>query len=433
MHCAFRGKKVTIKEEKMDKPIKKKKWTVKRITMIGLPALFFILILYNLLFGSHDRKLNVEKERLTISTVERQDFMEYIPVSGTVVPIQTVYIDAIEGGRVEEIFAEAGNMVDEGDSLVRLENTNLRLDVMSQQASMLDQKNSLRNTRLKMAKQKLELHDTLADLDYEINKTRRIYQQNETLLENKIISRQEYEESKDDYEYKCRKKELAILKAQQDSIMMAIQIDQLEQSLDRIEQNLKVARKRLDYLVVRAPASGLLTSLNAEYVGEIKSSGERIGQIDILDGFKIRAGIDEHYLARILVGLQGEFDFSGRSYRLTINKIFPEIVDGRFNVDLEFIDDMPNDIRRGQTVHLRLELGDLSEALTLSQGGFYQKTGGQWVWVVDPSGSFAIRRNIKIGRNNSQVFEILDGLQPGEKVITSSYDNFGDAERLILK
>jgi HlyD family secretion protein len=214
---------------------------------------------------------------------------------------------------------------------------------------------------------------------------------------------------------------------------MSIQIKQLEASLKRLQANLKIVQQQLENLTIKAPVSGQLTSLNAEYTGEIKSSGERIGQIDVLDGFKIRAGIDEHYLPRINLNQYGEFEFAGQSYRLVIKKIFPEIVDGRFNIDLEFVNTAPSDIRRGQTVHIRLELGDLSEAIVLSRGGFYQKTGGQWVYVIDNSGEIAIKQSIKLGRQNTQVFEVLDGLKPGEKVITSSYDNFGDVEKLVLK
>jgi HlyD family secretion protein len=417
----------------MDRVLEKKKWPPKKIALIAIPALLVLLIIYNIIFGNHDTKLNVQKERIIVSTVERSEFQEFIPVTGTVIPIQTVYIDALEGGRVEEIFVEAGNMVKADDTILRLDNTNLLLDISRQQASMLDQKNSLRNTQLQMEKQKLVLFSTLADLDYQINRTKRIFNQNETLLQNKIISLQEYEESKDDYEYNIRKRELAILTAKQDSIMKAIQVEQLAQSLKRVEANLKIAKKRISNLTIIAPVSGQLTSLNAEYVGEITSPGERIGQIDILDGFKIRAGIDEHYLSRILTELQGEFDFGDETYRLAIKKIFPEIINGRFNVDLQFVDDIPTEIRRGQTVHIRLELGDLSEAITLARGGFYQKTGGQWIFIVDPSDDFATKREIRLGRKNTDFFEVLSGLEPGDRVVTSSYETFGKAERLILK
>ncbi|MBU0712017.1 HlyD family efflux transporter periplasmic adaptor subunit [bacterium] len=334
---------------------------------------------------------------------------------------------------MEEIYVEAGNMVKKGDPIIQLRNTNLRLEIMHQEASLLDQSNVLLNTQLQMEKQKIELSNQLADYDHLINRTKRIYGQNKKLLENKIISQQEFEKSKDDYFYNCRKKELAIESSQQDSIIMSIQIKQLEASLKRLQANLKIVQQQLENLTIKAPVTGQLTSLNAEYTGEIKSPGERIGQIDVLDGFKIRAGIDEHYLPRINLNQYGEFEFAGQSYRLIIKKIFPEIVGGRFNIDLEFVNIAPSDIRRGQTVHIRLELGDLSEATVLSRGGFYQKTGGQWVYVIDNSGEIAIKRSVKLGRQNTQVFEVLEGLEPGEKVITSSYDNFGDVEKLVLK
>lgn len=417
----------------MDRIIKKKKWTLKKILWIVIPILIVFVISYSFVFSDRSSKLNVKADRIIISTVQRAPFQEFIPVTGTVIPIKTVYIDALEGGRVEEIYVEAGNIVKKGDPIIRLGNTNLRLEIMRQEASLLDQSNVLLNTRLQMEKQKIELSNQLADYDHLINRTKRIYGQNKKLLENKIISQQEFEESKDEYFHNCRKKELAIESSQQDSIIMSIQIKQLEASLKRLQANLKIVQQQLENLTIKAPVSGQLTSLNAEYTGEIKSSGERIGQIDVLDGFKIRAGIDEHYLPRINLNQYGEFEFAGQSYRLVIKKIFPEIVDGRFNIDLEFVNTAPSDIRRGQTVHIRLELGDLSEAIVLSRGGFYQKTGGQWVYVIDNSGEIAIKQSIKLGRQNTQVFEVLDGLKPGEKVITSSYDNFGDVEKLVLK
>jgi len=417
----------------MDRIIKKKKWTPKRIVWISIIVLFVISIAYAILFSDHSSKLNVRTERISISTVQRGPFQEFVPVTGAVIPIKTVYIDALEGGRVEEIYVEAGNMVKKGDPIIQLRNTNLRLEIMHQEASLLDQSNVLLNTQLQMEKQKIELSNQLADYDHLINRTKRIYGQNKKLLENKIISQQEFEKSKDDYFYNCRKKELAIESSQQDSIIMSIQIKQLEASLKRLQANLKIVQQQLENLTIKAPVTGQLTSLNAEYTGEIKSPGERIGQIDVLDGFKIRAGIDEHYLPRINLNQYGEFEFAGQSYRLIIKKIFPEIVGGRFNIDLEFVNIAPSDIRRGQTVHIRLELGDLSEATVLSRGGFYQKTGGQWVYVIDNSGEIAIKRSVKLGRQNTQVFEVLEGLEPGEKVITSSYDNFGDVEKLVLK
>ncbi|MBN1998102.1 HlyD family efflux transporter periplasmic adaptor subunit [candidate division KSB1 bacterium] len=417
----------------MDRIIKKKKWTPKKIAIYSIAALFVLFVGYTFLFGDYSSKLNVKKERLTISTVTAREFQERIPITATVIPIKTVYLDALEGGRVDEIYAEAGEMVKLGDPIVRLENTNLRLNVMQQQASMLDQSNELRNTRLKMDRQKIDLYNKLADLDYEIKKSKRTFNGNQMLLENKIISRQEYEDSKDIYDYNLRKKELAIESAKYDSIMMAIQIDQLAGSLRRLQENLQITKQRLENLTIAATASGQLTSLNAEYTGEIKTAGERIGQIDVLDGFKIRAGIDEHYLPRVDIGQTAEFEFSSSLYELKISKIFPEITDGRFNIDLVFTDEVPAGIRRGLTVHPRLALGGLSEQLTIDRGGFFQETGGQWIYVVNGSGDLATKRDIQIGRRNTEFYEVLEGLEEGEKVITSSYENYGDAKKLILK
>ncbi len=417
----------------MDRIIQKKKWTLKKIAIYAAAAVFIIFLAYTFIFKDFSSKLNVKKKRLTISTVTTRLFQERIPVTGTVIPIKTVYLDALEGGRVEDIYAEAGEMVKLGDPIIRLENTALRLNVMQQQASMLDQRNALRNSRLQMDRQKIDLYNKLADLDYEIKKARRTFEQNQMLLENKIISHGEYKDSKDTYEYNVRKKELAIESAKYDSIMMAIQIDQLAGSLERLQENLSITKQRLQNLTVTATSSGQLTSLNAEYTGEIKAAGERIGQIDVLDGFKIRAGIDEHYLPRVGIGRAAEFEFSGTLYTLEIYKIFPEIVDGRFNIDLVFVDRVPAGIRRGLTVHARLALGGLSEQLTIDRGGFFQKTGGRWIYVLDSSGDFAGKRDIQIGRRNTEYYEVLEGLAENEKVITSSYDSFGNAAGLVLK
>ena len=219
----------------------------------------------------------------------------------------------------------------------------------------------------------------------------------------------------------------------QDSLFQEVQIKQLDNSLIRLEQNLGVARTRLDDLTMRAPISGQLTSFNVEFEGEFITAGQRLGQIDELDGFKVRAGIDEHYLARIDKGLHGEFDFAGQSYALVTSRIYPEVRDGRFEVDLEFVGEEPEGIRRGQTLHIRLALGDLSEAVLIPRGGFYQKTGGQWIYIVDDAGDFAVKRKIRLGRQNTQMFEVLEGLEPGERVVTSSYDSFGDIDKLVLK
>jgi len=416
----------------MDKQIKKKKWTPKKISVYAVSTIFIFLVIYNLVFGDHSSKLNVETQKITIASVTTGPFQEYIPVTGAVIPIKTVYLDGIEGGRVSRKFIEAGTMVKAGDPLLELENTNLLLDIMRREAELFEASNNLRNTRLAMEQNKINLQGNLIEMDYQIKSLKRAYDRNKELVKKNLISQENFEKSRDDYEYYVKRSELAVRSYKQDSIFRSVQIGQLEASLLRMQKNLEVAKMKLDNLVIKAPISGYLTSFNAE-IGESKTQGERIGQVDVLDGFKVRAGIDEHYLPRIAAGQKGEFDFAGGTHNLQIRKVFPEINNGRFDVDLEFEGREPGGIRRGQTVHIRLELGDLSEAVLLPRGGFYQKTGGQWVYVLDESGDFATKRRIRLGRQNPQMFEVLEGLNQGERVITSSYENFGDNDKLVLK
>jgi HlyD family secretion protein len=419
-------------EQGMDRALQKKKWPPKKIAAVAVAGLFSCFVLYSFMFGDNSSKLNVETEKITISQVRRGPFQEFIPVTGTVLPIKTIYLDAIEGGRVEKRFIEAGTFVKEGDVILQLANTNLLLDIMYREAQFFEQSNNLRNTRLLMEQNSLNLRREMTEIDYQIQRLQRGHERAAELVKKNLISQQEYESARNDYEYYLKRKELALQSFKQDSLFRLAQIESLESSLARMQANLGVVKQKLESLYIKAPATGQLTSLNAE-IGESKSPGERVGQVDILDGFKVRAGIDEHYLARIDPGQNGEFDFAGKTYKLVAKKVFPEIREGRFDVDLEFEGEEPEGIRRGQTLHIRFELGDLSEATLLSRGGFYQKTGGQWVYVLASSGDFAVKRAIRLGRQNPQVFEVLEGLEPGEKVITSSYDSFGDIDKLILK
>jgi HlyD family secretion protein len=416
----------------MDRKIEKKKWPPKKIITYSLSSIFALIVIYSLLFGETGSKLNVETEKLTISAVSRGPFKEYIPITGTVIPIKTVYLDAVEGGRVEKIFLLAGSMVDEGDDILRLGNTNLLMDIMFREAEFYEQSNNLRNTRLAMEQNRLTLKSQLIELDYQIKTLQRDYLRRKELVENNLVSRLEYEQSKDQYEYNLKRRELAVESFKQDSVFRKIQIRQLEESLARMQNNLRLVKTKLENLTIKAPISGHLTSLNAE-IGESKSRGQRLGQVDVLEGFKVRAAVDEYHLSRIDRGLGGEFDFAGGEYALISDKIFPEIRDGRFDIDLIFAGQEPEGIRRGQTLHIRLELGNLSEAILLPRGGFYQKTGGQWVYVLDEDADLARKRNIRLGMQNPQMFEVIEGLEPGEKVITSSYDSFGDNDILVLK
>lgn len=416
----------------MDRKIEKKKWPPRKVAGLAGFALLISFILYSFIWGDRSSKLNVDIDRLTISTVRRGPFQEFIPVTGTVEPIKTIFLDAIEGGKVDTVFREAGSVVRTGDKILRLVNTNLLISISNQDARVVEQRNLLTNTKFNLERNRIASQQRMIDLEYNIKRLKRQYERGKKLFEKKLISAAEFEAIEDEYDYQIKSNELQRETFQKDSIFQQVQVSQLEMSLERLQENLKIARRRLDELVIKAPIAGQLTSLNAE-IGESKSPGQRLGQIDVIDSFKVVAEIDEHYLPRIAVGLAGEFDFAGGTYRILAKKIYPEIRDGRFEVDMEFAGQVPEGIRRGQTVHIRLELSDLSEQILLARGGFYQKTGGQWIYVVDQSGDFAVKRRIRLGRQNTQVFEVLDGLQPGEKAVTSSYDNYGDIDKLILR
>jgi len=417
----------------MDRKIKKRKLAPKKIIGILIAAGFLGFCFYQFVFGDYSTKLNVKKERLTISMVRQGPFQEYIPVIGTVIPKKTIYLDAVEGGRVEKRYIEAGTFVKKGQHLLTLANTDLLLGIMNREAEFFQLNNDLRNAQLVMEQNQLDLQSKLLELDYKIKQLKRKYAREKTLSKKDIIPAEQYENTKTEYEYLCRKKELTRRTFEQDSRFRKNQIMQIKASLERMEANLNMARQKLAELTIKAPVAGHLTSLNAE-TGESKKRGERLGQIDVLDGFKIRVPVDEHYIARINTGQHGEFTFDEKTYHITISKIFPEVADGRFEIDMEFDGLQPEGITRGQTLHIRLELGNLSNAILLPQGGFHQKTGGRWVYLIDAAGEFAIKRKINIGRQNPEVFEVLNGLQPGERIITSSYDNYGDdIDKLILK
>jgi HlyD family secretion protein len=337
----------------------------------------------------------------------------------------------MEGGRVEAVIREAGSFVNQGDTILHLSNTSLLLDIMNREAQLFEQRNNLRNTRLAMQQNALTLEGRLLDLDRQIQSAKRSFDLAELLRGKGLNSQDEFDDARDEYEYLKKRRDLTIETQRQDSLFRTLQIEMREASVERIGGNLEIVRQNLENLFLRAPVTGQLTSPNAE-IGESKVRGERLGQIDILDGFKIRADIDEHYITRTQEGLHGEFDLAGESFELIVTKIYPEVRNGRFAVDMEFAGDEPREIRRGQSVHVRLELGDLTECVLLPRGGFYQSTGGRWAYVVDETGEIAARREIRLGQQNPRMFEVLEGLQPGDRVVTSSYDNFGDVDKLVL-
>jgi len=416
----------------MDRKIEKKWWTPRRVAIYAAALVFGVLMIYGVVSTTGGSRLNVNAETLIVSTVERGPFKEFIPVSGTIMPIKTVYLDPAEGGRVEQVFVEEGALVEEGDSILQLANTNLHLDIMYREAELFQQINNLRNTRLDMERHRLSISGDLLEINYQIQTTKREYDRMVLLHQKDLISKQEFEAVADAHNYWIKRKELTLETQRQDSILREVQIEQLEMSVHRMEQNLEIVKQKMDNLLLRAPINGQLTSLNAE-IGESKRAGERLGQVDVLAGFKVRAPIDEYYITRVSRGQVGEFTLAEKTYNLVVKKVYTVVREGRFEVDLEFVDVEPPGIRRGQSLQIRLELGSLSEAILLPRGGFWQKTGGRWVYVLDESGTVARKREISLGLKSPLYYEVLSGLEPGERVITSSYDNFGDVDELILK
>jgi HlyD family secretion protein len=417
----------------MDRPIEKKGKIIKRTIWISVGGIIFLLILFQIFFGDRSTKLNVDINKVTIDEVSEGPFLNYIGETGEVEPIQTIYLDATEGGsRVEEIIIEEGNMVNEGDIIVKLSNTSLILEISNYEALVSRTSNELRQARLLMEQQTLNSRSQLLDLQYRILQQERTYDYNKVLYKDDHISREEYEYSKEQYELSLEKLGLLRENLRQDSVFRSVQVDALEKSVERMQDNLELVNRRLESLNYRAPVSGELASLDLE-VGQVISRGQRIGQINILDSYKLRVDIDEYFIAKVSKGLTAACDFAGTDYNMIIRKIYPEVVNGRFSVDMEFIDEVPEQIKIGQTSRIKLELGKPKNAVLIPRGGYFQSTGGQWVYVVDPSGFFAEKRKISLGSQNPRFYEVLSGIQPGEKVVVSSYDNFGDVDKLMFK
>lgn len=416
----------------MDKKIEKKKGLSKKAIWIIAGSVVFLIAVFNIFFGDKSSKLNVEVEKITIEEVQNEIFQDYIAVQGTVEPIQTIFLDAVEGGRVEEKLKEEGSMLKKGEPIIRLSNNNLILEISNNEASVARAVSELRTARLMMDQQMLTSNIQILERTKLVNKERRAFEKNQILFKENHISEEEFIQSKEDY--LTSEKLLALYKENHhnDSIYRGVQVSTLEESVERMTINMNLTRKRLDNLSIKAPVDGELATLNPE-IGEVVNYGTRVGTMNILDSYKLRVEIDEHYIARINKGLIANCDFAGRAYQAKLVKIYPEVQNGRFAVDMLFTAEVPAQIRIGQTSRIKLELGESLPAILLSKGGFYQSTGGQWVYVIDPSGEFAVKRNISIGRQNPRFYEVLEGLNAGEKVIVSSYENFGNVDKLMLK
>jgi len=412
----------------------RKRWSLLKIVEISLSITLIVLLATYLIQSRRgsDSGLEVALSDITVSEVKLGPFHEYLAVEGRVEPLNTVYLDAIEGGRVEKIFVEIGSIVKEGDPILLLGNTNLVMDIMWREAELFQQSNNLRNTRLSMQQFQLQLSQQLSELENQIQQQKRLYDRYKELDKDSLIPKHEFETAKDQYEYLLKRKELMTQSQKSELAFRQSQIDSLEESLARMQANLEIVKQKQENLTVKAPIAGRITSLDAQ-IGQSKSAGQRLGQIDVLSGFKATAFISEERLGDVDINKAGAFDFAGQTYGLVVKKIYPEVKDGKFEVEMEFRGDRPMGIKRGQTLHIRLELGQVSKAILLAKGDFLKSTGGAWIYKIDAEKNMAVKKQVKLGRQNTLVVEVLKGLVPGDRVITSSYDAFANRDQLLLK
>ena len=418
----------------MDKVIEKKKGVAVAFTKKALPywfgALFGAFILW-LVLRDDASTLRVNADTLSISEVRSGEFNDYIRISGQVQPMTTIQISPQEGGIVQEILIEEGSKVKAGDEILRMSNDNLDLQILNSEAELAEKENLLRNTMISMEQQRLSVQQEKLQLQIEVKRLKRKYEQSKALYEEKLIAREEYLMAEEDYQIAAGRLELVKERATQDSLYRSVEIKQMQESLDNMRLNMQMIRKRKDNLTIKSPIDGELGLLDV-VLGQSIASGMKIGQINDLDSYKIEAQIDEHYIDRVSAGLEARFERQNETFGAVIRKVYPEVREGKFKADFRFNGEQPANIRTGQTYYLNLQLGQPESAVLIPRGTFYQKTGGKWIYVVSPEGGKAVKREIRIGRQNPQFYEVLEGLEPGEKVITSGYDNFGDNEVLVF-
>ena len=424
-----------MENETMDKRIEKKKGFRTAFTRKALPywggALFLILVLW-IVFRDNSSTLRVDGHTLTTGDVTQGEFNDYIRISGQVQPMTTIQISPLEGGVVEEIIREEGSQVKKGDEILRLSNENLDLQILNSEAELAEKENLLRNTMISMEQQKLSVKQERLQLQMEERRNKRAYEQMKALYEEKLIAREEWLKAEEDYLLTLDKLELVKNRELQDSLYRSVEIEQMQESLDNMKVNMQMIRRRKDNLTIKAPIDGELGLLDA-VLGQSIASGTRIGQINDLSSYKIEAQIDEHYIDRVTAGLEAIFERQNESFHAVIRKVYPEVREGKFKADFKFSGQQPDNIRTGQTYYMNLQLGLPEEAVLIPRGTFYQYTGGKWIYVLSPDGTKAMKREIKIGRQNPQYYEVEEGLQPGEKVIISNYETFRDNDVLILK
>ena len=418
----------------MDRKIEKKKGIARAFTKKALPfwggALLLIFILW-LIFRDDATKLRVDADNISIGTVTSGEFNDYIRISGQVAPMTTIQISPLEGGVVQQIVTEEGSRVKAGDVILILSNENLDMQILNAEAELAEKENILRNTMIQMEQQKLSLEQEKMQLQTEVRRNRRSYEAQKALFDDGLIAREDFLKAEEDYQLSNDRLGLVRNRAKQDSLYRSVEITQMRESLENMRVNMLMIRHRKENLTIKAPIDGELGLLDV-VLGQSVAAGSKIGQINNLDSYKIEAQVDEHYIDRVSAGLEATFERQSERYQAQIRKVYPEVRDGKFKADFKFVGQQPDNIRSGQTYYLNLQLGQPVEAVLIPRGAFYQKTGGKWVFVVSPDGSKATRRDIKIGRQNPQYYEVVEGLAPGEKVITSSYDGFGESEVLVF-
>ena len=418
----------------MDRRIEKKKGLALVFSKKALPfwggAMLLAFILW-LVFRDDAKKLRIDADNITVSTVTQGEFNDYIRISGQVAPMTTIQISPREGGVVQQIVAEEGSRVKQGDIILILSNEDLDMQILNSEANLAEKENILRNTMIQMEQQKLSIEQEKLQLQMDVSRNRRTYEAQKALFDDGLIAREDYYKAEEDYQLSANRLKLVNNRAKQDSLYRSVEINQMRESLDNMRLNMQMIRHRKDNLTIKAPIDGELGLLDV-VLGQSVGAGTKIGQINNLDSYKIEAQIDEHYIDRITPGLEATFERQSERYQAQIRKVYPEVRDGKFKADFKFMEQQPDNIRSGQTYYLNLQLGQPVEAMLIPRGAFYQKTGGKWIYVLSSDGTKAMKRDIRIGRQNPQYYEVIDGLEPGEKVITSSYDNFGESDVLVF-
>lgn len=418
----------------MDKIIEKKTgWRVaftKKALPWWLGALLLVFVIY-LIARPNNKTLRVDKDTVTISSAVKGEFNDYIRISGRVQPMTTIQLSPQEGGIVEKILIEEGSPVKAGDTILILNNDNLDLQILNSEAELAEKENILRNTQIQMEQQKLDVRQNVLEYGTNVERLRRAYEQQKALYEDKLIAKEEYLKAEEDYQLALQKYNLMTERSRQDSLYRGTQIDRMEESLENMQLNMSMIRRRKSNLIVKASIYGELGLLDV-VLGQSIAAGTKIGQINSVGLYKVEAQIDEHYIDRVVAGLEATFERQGETYSTVIRKVYPEVRDGKFKADFKFDGEQPDNIRSGQTYYLNLQLGQPEETVIISRGTFYQKTGGKWIYVVNKEGTKAVKREIRIGRQNPQYYEVLEGLEPGERVITSGYDTYGDSDVLVF-